>query len=296
MTIKWDELSPEEILAKAKEIEQTAISAEKGVEALEAKRDELLVEVKKRKKAMRMLAERGIDPTKSDYEDKLSDLIASIDELGEKSGSNPPAPAGGPAGNPPGMGQPDTNNLPSDMNPEIKKMLERMGSQITDLNTRLADKEKEIQEKEKESNRNLVKTTVIDKLVDLGIKKKRAEHLFRLTEDKYHLVDDGNGGKTVNGGDEYDPVPLDTVIGNLRDSDDFGDYFPGSGNSGSGLQGSQGGKTNIPIAENPFAVGSANGTEAAKIMTDNPTKGKQMMLQARAAGKLDPTMAKAFLK
>jgi hypothetical protein len=293
VAINWDELTPEEILATAKQLEKTATEAEKGIEALTDKRDQLLVEVKKRKKAMRLLGERGIDPTKPDFDDKLAELLASVDDYaengsasggGNNSGSgNPPAP---------GMGQPDTSNLPADMNPEIKQMLERMTSKITNLETTLGEERKKLEEKDKEADKSLLKNTVIDKLMELGMKKKRAEHLFKLTEEKYKLSDDGKGNKFVVGGDEYDPVSLDTVIGNLRDSDDYGDYFPGSGNSGSGLQASQGSRPAVSLTENPFVTGNA--TEAARIMSDNPVKGKQMMNQARAAGKLDKVLGEVF--
>jgi hypothetical protein len=288
MAINWDELSPEQILAKAKEVEEAATKAEKGIEALENKRDELLVEVKKRKKAMRMLAERGVDPLKPDYEDKLSDLMVSLDDFLEKKGQGSDDP-GDSAKNPPAS---DANSLPADMNPEMKKMLDRMTRQITDLNTKLVDTETKLQEKDAESKRSFVKNAVIDKLVDLGVKKKKAEHLYLLTQDKYNISDDGNGEMSVYGGDEYDPVPLDTIIGNLRDSDDFGDYFPGSGNSGSGMHQNQGGSSTVPIADNPFANGNA--TEAARILESNPAKGKMLLNQARAAGKLPPAMARAF--
>jgi hypothetical protein len=49
-------------------------------------------------------------------------------------------------------------------------------------------------------------------------------------------------------------------------------------------------------ANNPFATGSVNATEAAKIMQDNPERARRLINEARASGKLDPVMGRVFNK
>jgi soluble cytochrome b562 len=284
MTINWDELSPEEVLTTAKNLERDAEKAAKGVEALEKKRDELIVETKRQKKAMRMLSERGLDPRAQDFEDKFSDFIAELDEFKDSKGGagasgksgEADSGAGGEAG---GQG----------MNPEVKAMLERMNKQIESLTKQNEDALKEKESMKQEMQFNHLKNTVLDAYREAGVKGKKAEHLFLLTKDRYSIAEDG---KTIYSGDEYEMVPLSAVVENLRGSDEYGDYFVGSGNTGSGFQGKS--DQSAPAGgANPFRKGG-NATEAAVLFQENPQKARLLFNQAVASGTVDPVMRDVF--
>lgn len=289
MAINWGELTPEEVLEKAQELEQQATKAENDVEVLSTKKTELLIEKKKLGKVATFLRTLGIDTRAKDFDEKVADLVVKLESFNEPIESDSGEPA-----QPSQANQQKNNQQPlTDLNPEIRQMFERMQKQVESLTTKLSKAEEEVRKKDETMKAAKVKNTVIEKLIGSGLSKKRAEHLFRLTQDKYRLTKDGND---VIGGDEYEPISLDVIVGNMRDSDEFGDYFPGSGNSGSGYHGSQNSAPPVSMASNPFAVGSVNATEAARLMQENPARGKQMLLQAQQAGKLDPVMKTAFLK
>lgn len=282
MTIDWSTLTPEEVLATAKQLEKDAATAASGIEALETKRTELLQERAKQKRALRALTERGLDTKAKDFDEKLAELLAEVDDFKEKGATPPPTPPSDPAGSP-------TDGIPGDLNPEIKAMLARMTSQITDLTNQ--NKEAQLREErlQKEMELSHLRSTVIEKLKDAGVPKP--EHLYALTSEKYKLAEDK---KTVFGGDDYDPVPLQTIVDNLKNSDEFGIYFKGSGNTGSGFQGANSGPASGSFGVNPFVKG-ANATEAAAFYQSNPERAKMLLIQAKNAGTIDPTMEKVFL-
>jgi hypothetical protein len=281
MAIDWNALSPEDILATAKQLEKDVATATSGIESLETKKTELLAERARQKRTMRALTERGLDTKSKDFDEKLAELLAEVDEYKEKGTAAPPTtPPADPAG----------DGIPGDLNPEVKAMLARMTSQINDLtskNEQAALREETLQ---KEMEQSRLKSTVIEKLKDAGV--ARPEHLFSLTEQKYKLADDK---KTVFGGDEYDPVPLGTIVENLKNSDEFGDYFKGSGNTGSGFQSASTSVTNPQFTRNPYVKGG-NATEASALYNANPEKAKMLLIQAKQAGTIDPTMEKVFLQ
>jgi hypothetical protein len=280
--INWDELSPEQILAKAKELEQESAGAASEIESLNAKRTELLQERARQKRVLRALTERGLDTKAKDFDEKLAELLVEVDEFKEKGQPT----EGTPPATPPTPGQ---SGVPSDLNPEIKAMLERMTNQISSLTEQNEQAKKREEQLQKEMEFSNLKATVIEKLKNAGAEKP--EHVFALTQDKYRLAEDK---KTVLGGDEYDPVSVDTIVENLKNGDDFGFYFKGSGNTGSGFQGKSSSPANSPYGVNPFVKGG-NSTEAAALYQSNPERAKMLLIQAKNAGTIDPTMDRAFL-
>ena len=131
---------------------------------------------------------------------------------------------------------------------------------------------------------------VIDHLAKAGC--RRPAHVFKLKKGEFHLSDDGG---TVLCGPDYDPKTLTDLVETLKDDDEFDIYFSGSGATGSGVgtRGSQAGTAaGVHTGRNPFSTDALNRTEAARLYQKEPEKAKRLMAEARAAGKLDASLAK----
>lgn len=278
MAIKWGELTPEEILEKAKELEGNALTLATELEAskedlrttkisnskLIKKRDELIIEAKKAKKAQSAIESLGVDLEDVDLENVEDTIIKTLQAKA---------------------------NIKPNNNSELEVSLNRLKTEVSTLRQEILDKDTEL-EKEKEQRReDTKKTVVIDKLVtDYGLKKNRAKHIYELTKSKYYIDPETS---EVFGGSEDDPVSLGNVLDNLRDSDDYSDYFPGSNNSSSGFEGRGGSRAKHP-GKNPFAKSTLNSSEASKIYVENPALAKRLYAEAESAGEADPILGNMF--
>jgi hypothetical protein len=271
-------LTPEEITAYIEEIESEKTEAARVAAELKQERARLLenkerivTENKKLKKVKDVLQRFEIDPKDEDFDDKIELLTIQERQAEARTDSTTKREDKG------------TKEM---INPEISQQISRMQTQIENLNTALATAEKEKADKDRKYLETVKKNKALKLLGDMGC--ERPEHVFLLTQDKYKLE-----GEELIGGDEYDPVPIDTVFGNLRSSEEFGIYFRGSGKTGTGLQpNSQAAHASM---NNPFRSDNFNGTEVGRIIKENPQKAHRLLQEARAAGKLEPALEKLEL-
>jgi hypothetical protein len=275
--------SGETIPQTIEELQAALQEKDTKIRTLEATRVGLLGDLTKKKTVDSFLKAAGIDVKDPEFEDKVVAAITGLRTAGTGTtdGANPP-PEPPEGGKPPAAG-----GTPSDaVDSVLKAQLAALQSQVTRL-----EKEKETEKKEKEKEKKMrrdqvLKAKVVQELE--GVDCRRPTHLHQLTKDNWRLLDDE---ETVVFGPEDDPVTLKDAAIKLREDPEYAIYFNGSGASGSGLPTS---RSSIPITNNPFAVGSANATEAARLMQDDPTRGKRLMQDARLAGKLDSIIGSAF--
>jgi len=271
-------LTPEEITSYIEEIEAEkseaatlAAELEKEKTRLIRSKEQIIVENKRLKKVKDVLQKLEIDTKDEDFDSKV-ELLTLQDQQRETRVDS--------------TTKREDKGSKEMINPEISQQISRMQTQIENLNTALATAEKEKADKDKKYLETVKKNKALKLLSDMGC--ERPEHVFLLTQDKYELK-----GEELIGGDEYDPVPIDTVFGNLRSSEEFGIYFRGSGKSGTGLQpNSQAGHASM---NNPFRADNFNGTEVGRIIKENPQKAHRLLQEARAAGKLEPALEKLEL-
>jgi hypothetical protein len=159
---------------------------------------------------------------------------------------------------------------------------------LEEQNKRIIQAEQE-RDRERESRRaTLLEQKVMDELARVDCRKPG--HLFKLKKEDFRLLEDE---ETVVYGPQDDPVSLKDAVSKLREDDDYSIYFNGSGATGSGMATSR--APSYTSANNPFAVGSVNATLVAEMVNaGQKEKAARLFREARAAGKLDPTLARAM--
>jgi hypothetical protein len=271
-----DELQAEELQKKIDELTRQNSNLSSSVTKLEAKRDEVLTELKKKKRIDALLRAAGIDPDDEEAEEEFTQRIAGV-----VVGTKDPGPdtAGSSAGT-----VPSTSVRPEDL--ETKAQLKMMQKKLAQMEDKV--KEAEIKEQQAIEKR---KNDYIEIKVKEALTKRRcinANHLFKLQGAIFRLSDDG---ETIIGGPEHDPRSLEDQIEALVDDPEFAPYFMGSGASGSGMSKGNNGFGGQSL-KNPFRTDQLNITEAAGIYQKDPEKAKRLILEARNAGKLEPSLGK----
>lgn len=242
---------------------------------LKATKQGLLGDLRKRKTVDVFLKGAGIQLPDQVSEDDIPEIIAtSLRSIAPAPTQNeqPPANSGTPT---------------EAMDDAIKAQFSSLRKEIENLK-----KEKESAESDARAERERRRNERLEKMVTEELRKvdcRRPAHLFKLEREKFRLLDDD---ETVVYGSEDDPRSLRDAVTRLREDEEYNVYFPGSGATGSGMTQS---KTQASYSgNNPFAVGSVNATEVAKLVKDSPEKARRLMMEARMAGKLDPVMARAI--
>jgi len=248
---------------------------EKG--RLLAKRTELLKDISKLKSVNTAASELGIDLKEEGAEEKFIQLIKKAkqeepDDKGDDMDFEGKKPV-------------------SESKTEYEKAINRLKAQLDTVQIQLATEKKEKEEEQRRNLERMKKEKVLKAMMLAGV-TKFPEHLYKLTEDKYRIEGTGEDAEVV-GGSEYEPVPLDTILGNLRDSEEYKSYFPGSGLTGSGMTANE---QKTAASRNPFRTDNFNQTECAVLLSTDKARAKRLIGEAKAAGKLDPTMAKAVAK
>jgi len=275
--------SLEEALAQIAELEKQKNSAESESVKLKATNEGLIRDLKKKKQVDTFLKVAGIELGDDLDEDGIAQAIVGL----RTQPPEPPEPISTPSLSQ--QSQP-TGQTPSDA------MTEAMKAQFTSLRKELADlrKAKEAAEEIANQERDRRRHSKLEQLVRDELSKadcSRPQHLFKLMQGDFRLLDDET---TVVFGSEDNPVALRDAVSRLREDDEYSLYFRGSGATGSGMTPA---RSNAALsANNPFATGTVNATEAARMMQDNPDKARRLMNEARASGKLDSVMARAFAK
>jgi flagellar biosynthesis GTPase FlhF len=187
--------------------------------------------------------------------------------------------------------EPEGKKPVSESKTEYEKAINRLKAQLDTVQSQLATEKKEKEEEQRRNLERIKKDKVIKGMIQNGV-TEYPEHLYMLTKDKYRLEGTGEDAEVV-GGDEYEPVPLDTILGNLRDNKEYKRYFSGSGLTGSGMTANE---QKTAASKNPFRTDNFNQTECSVLLSTDKARAKRLIGEARAAGKLDTTMAKAIAK
>jgi len=269
---------------KAAAAAQKQLDAEKTEKGkLLSKKNELLAEVKKLKPVRAAAIELGIDLQEDGAEARLVDLIRNtkkpLEDLTDSDDDSDPDTA---------SKKPATGKGSKD---EFDRALQRLQKQLESVNQQLDTERKEKEEIKKRNLERMKMQKVVSAMAAAGV-EEFPEQLYELTKNKFRLESESEDAEVV-GGDEYEPVPLDTLLGNLRDSKEYKRFFSGSGRTGSGMLPNE---TRTAASKNPFRTDHFNQTECTMILSTNKDKAKKLVAEARAAGKLDPTMAKVLDK
>ena len=257
-------------LEKAKKKSQ---ATEDSMRKLESKKDELLDEIKRTRRVAKLMEVAGIDPADPDAESQLAErLIAKAT----------PEAAVAPAIE----GQAAPSNSTEDI--AARDEIKRMRKQLEAMEAKAKKAEEEAEAAKQRTVSDRIEREFTEALRKAGC--RRPSHVYKLNKDELRMSEDGS----VLCGPEWEPRGLSAFIDNLKEDDDWAIYFEGSGATGSGA-GARGGSQGGGISgKNPFATGSVNATEAARMFQDNPQKAKTLMAEAQSLGKLDPTMGRAF--
>lgn len=243
---------------------------------LEAKKEELMDEVKRSRRISKMLEPLGLSVDDEDVEVKIAELLAR----------NSQGSADAKADGKPDSGKPAEPAA----DPHLKSEIAKLTRQLEAVQRKAEEAERREQEALKRQQEDKIERMVIDHLAKAGC--RRPAHVFKLKKGEFHLSDDGG---TVLCGPDYDPKTLGDLVESLKDDDEFDIYFSGSGATGSGVgtRGSQAGTAaGVHTGRNPFSTDALNRTEAARLYQKEPEKAKRLMAEARAAGKLDASLAK----
>ena len=264
---------------------------------LKASKQGLQSDLKKRKAVDSFLKVAGIELNADMTEDEIAEKIvalrsASGDGDGESSGDGgqPPLPPASTSQQPP-QGQPPApqyTNPSEAVDAVVKAEMASLKRRLEEQNKRIQQAEQE-RDRERESRRAaLLEQKVLEELARVECRKPT--HLFKLKREDFRLLEDE---ETVVYGPEDDPISLKDAVSKLREDDDYTIYFNGSGATGSGMTPSR--TPAYTSANNPFAVGSANATLIAEMINNGQKeKAGRLMREARAAGKLDPTIARGM--
>lgn len=250
------------------------------IKSLEGTKSGLLADLRKKKTVESLIKAAGIDLNAENFEDQVIQAVTAL-----RTGPGTTATsAQEPQQQAPGQSSGETPSEAVDS--ALRAQLSALQTQVSRL-TKENEQKDEMARKEKELRRkSILQSRVVQELEKADC--KRPSHVYKLLEEKFHLLDDD---ETAVFGSTDDPITLRDAATKLREDEEYSIYFGGSGASGSGLPAS---RTTIPMSNNPFAVGSANATEAARIMTEDPSKGRRLMQDARLAGKLDPIIGRAL--
>mgnify|MGYP006275200261 CR=1 FL=1 len=277
--------SLEEALAQLSELQKQKDSAESETVKLKATNEGLMRDLRKKKQVDTFLKVAGIDLTEDLDEDAIASAIVGLRGVSPEPQEQTPAPVAVAASTAQPAGQ-----VPSDaMNEAVKAQFASFRKELADLR-----KAKEAAEEAANQERERRRHSKLEQLVRDELSKaecSRPQHLFKLMQSEFRLLEDET---TVVFGPEENPVSLRDAVSRLREDDEFSLYFRGSGATGSGLTPAR--ATTGISTNNPFATGTVNATEAARLMQDNPDKGRRLINEAKASGKLDPVMARAFVK
>lgn len=275
--------SLEEALEQLAELQKQKDAAESEAVKLKATNEGLFRDLKKKKQVDTFLKVAGIDLSEDLGEEEIASAIVNLRGVS----SEPPEPV---SPTPQAQQSQPLGQTPSDA------MTEAMKAQFASLRKEVSDlrKAKEAAEEAANQERERRRHSKLEQLVRDELSKadcSRPQHLFKLMQGDFRLLEDET---TVVFGPEENPVSLRDAVSRLREDDEYSLYFRGSGATGSGMSPAR--STGAVSANNPFATGTVNATEAARMMQDNPDKARRMINEARASGKLDPVMARAFAK
>ena len=287
----------EQALAAMKDLESRMNSLESENAKLKATRQGLQADLKKKKAVDSFLKVAGIELSQDMTEEEIAEKIVSLrsaqsqgDDQGDQGDPlNPQFPSQQPPQNaqqPPQQQQ--GYQQPSDaMDAAIKAQIASLKRQNEEQKKMLQQITEE-RDKERERRRAArLEQKVMDELSKVDC--RRPNHLYKLERENFRLLDDE---ETVVYGSQDEPIALRDAISRLREDDEYSVYFNGSGATGSGLSPAR--TIAYTSSNNPFAAGSANATQAAELFNKNPDKARRLMNEARAAGKLDPVMGRAF--
>lgn len=268
------ELSIEELSAQLAAAQEQNATLQTSVSKLEERRTQVLAEKNRLARVAKIVESAGIN-----FEDPEAETLLASRLIGAQSKEPDP------------VVEPPADPRSGPVDPQLKSELSLLKTQLQRMEDRAQKAEEREQAAIAKQKGDRVRAMVVEALRKAGC--LRPEHVYLLRQNDFHLSDDD---ATVLAGPDYDPKTLMEFTSNLRDDDDYSIYFGGSGNTGSGMQGkATTGPTGGQILENPFRTDSPNGTEAARVWRDDKDKAKRLMGEARAAGKLDPVLAKTFL-
>jgi hypothetical protein len=283
----------DQALAALKDLESRMNSVENENAKLKATRQGLQADLKKKKAVDSFLKVAGIELSQDMTEEEIAEKIVSLrssrpesqaddEQDGEETQQQRPQST---QQQPP---QPQSYQQPSEaMDTAIKAQIASLKRQNEEQKKMLHQITEE-RDKEREQRRAArLEQKVMDELSKVDC--RRANHLFKLERENFRLLEDE---ETVVYGSQDEPMGLREAISRLREDDEYSVYFNGSGASGSGLSATR--TIAYTSGNNPFASGSVNATQAAELFTKNPDKARRLMNEARAAGKLDALMARAF--
>lgn len=288
----------DQALASIKELEERLGKLESENSKLKATKQGLMSDLRKKKAVDSFLKVAGIELTADTSEDEIAERIASLRAAPATTDSATPEPGTTPqpdqSSQQPPSDQPPVSSTPSPQPTPSDAMSAALEGKLASLekqNKDLARLVQQITQERDEERARLRETTLEQRIIDELTKAdcRRPKHLFKLEKENFDLLDDQD---TVMYKVGEELMPLRDAIAKLKEDDEYSMYFSGSGASGSGLPPS---RSSAPVASNnPFATGTVNATQAALMMTEKPEQARQLINQARAAGKLDPTMEKVF--
>lgn len=290
----------EELKTRVETLETEKKGLDTEVSKLRASKQGLMSDLKKRKNVVSFLKVAGIELKDDASEEEIAEQIAALKapaaapsgDAGESAATGGEQGATGqqqPAQQQPaqGQGQPSPSDV---MTAAVESKLNSLQQQ----NQKLASLLDEIT-KDRDREREQRRQARIEQEVMAALAKaecRRPHHLLKLERENFDLIEEENGESMVvfKAGDEM--IKVGDAVARLKEDDEYSPYFNGSGATGSGMAPNR--TTSPVITNNPFAVGSVNATEAAKLYNDNPERAKQLINQARSAGKLDATLGRVF--
>lgn len=271
---------------------------------LKASKEGLQGDLRKKKQIATFLKVAGIELTPEMSDEEIAEKVLALRSGGEAEGDGDgdgdSSSAGGSQGARQqvqgGQQQPAQSQPPQHTgSPSDAVEVNLMKAELTSLKRKLEEQGKRMQqtEQERDQERNRRRATLLEQRVLnelLNADCRKPTHLFKLKRDDFRLLEDE---ETVVYGPEDDPVSLKDAVSKLREDDDYAIYFNGSGATGSGMAPSR--TPTYTSTNNPFAVGSVNATLIAEMLNGGQKeKASRLFREARAAGKLDPTIGKAM--
>lgn len=283
-----------------KSLEERLNALETENTKLKASKEGLQGDLKKRKQIATFLKVAGIELTPDMSDEEIAEKVLAL-KAANASEDGEDGESGGPGGGQPQSGQQQPQGVqqqpqgqqvyanPSDaVDTVVKAEMASLKRRLEEQNKRIAQAEQE-RDRERASRRaTLLEQKVMDELARVDCRKPG--HLFKLKKEDFRLLEDE---ETVVYGPQDDPVSLKDAVSKLREDDDYSIYFNGSGATGSGMAPSR--TPSYTSANNPFAVGSVNATLVAEMVNGgHKEKAARLFREARAAGKLDPTLGRAM--
>ena len=274
--LNLEDVSKEELYDALKELRTLNSDGEEQIKKLKSKVGSLIYDQKKRKNIMNILEQVGLDVKSETLEEDFQEIVSSPGPSKEGAAEESSTSLGQ-SGN-------DLAATSAAANDETQKLLRRMETQINDLKQKNEKAEAEKKAAIEARRNERLDREVMEKMKEMGCENPK--HLLKLTKERYHYLNPDSDD--IVGGEEYDPVPLEVVIGNLREEKEFAGYFRGSGRSGSGMVPASGPNgAGMMGLDNPFRKGG-NATQAARLITEDPARARRLMAEAQAAGKMDP--------